>query len=137
MSPSWVCRERVWLFSPEISRAGLMAVVLLAAMNALGADRVRHQPIIDMHLHAMKFRLPGTPIPFWAPPGLKRSATEPEMIRQTLQMLEKYNVVKAVMSGPYEEARRWKMAAPDRIIASIVFPQPGSMNVSSLRTSAM
>jgi predicted TIM-barrel fold metal-dependent hydrolase len=133
MSPPSVCRERVWRFYLEISRAGLISLVLLASMNAIGGDRVQHEPIIDMHLHALTFRPPGTPIPFWVPPGLERSPSETEMIRQTFQVLEEYNVVKAVTSGPYKEVRRWKTAAPDRIIASIAFPLPGSMNVSALR----
>jgi predicted TIM-barrel fold metal-dependent hydrolase len=36
--------------------------------------------------------------------------------------MERYNIIKAVTSGPLDNVRRWRAAAPDRIIGSPIFP---------------
>ena len=45
-------------------------------------------------------------------------------MRQTLAAMERYNVVKAFVSGPVEVVEQWRTAAPDRILASPLFGRP-------------
>ena len=45
-------------------------------------------------------------------------------MRQTLAAMERYNVVKAIVSGPVEVVEQWRMAAPNRILASPLFGRP-------------
>jgi hypothetical protein len=46
-------------------------------------------------------------------------------MRQTLGAMERYNIVKAIVSGPLEVEERWRTAAPARILASPLFGRPG------------
>jgi hypothetical protein len=78
---------------------------------------VRRQPIIDMHLHAYRAadwkRSPPTPIT-----GKPGPATAEDHMRQTLAVMERYNVVKAIVSGPVDVVQQWRTVAPGRILAS-------------------
>ncbi|MCC7461398.1 MAG: amidohydrolase [Gammaproteobacteria bacterium] len=84
-------------------------------------------PIIDMHLHAL----------WWQPEmvepltGLRAPATEEELRRATIAALERYNVVKAIASGPH--VGEYRAAAPDRIIAGLAV---GSVLSAALPTDA-
>lgn len=78
----------------------------------------RHRPIIDMHLHALPVKF----LPELEPPGLTRPESEEELLRATLAALEQHNIVKAVTSGPQALVQQWKAAAPNRVIASPMFP---------------
>lgn len=83
------------------------------AVPAAAAAAAKREPIIDMHLHAV----------FWVPnmveplSGLRAPAEQEALRKQTLETLERYNIVKAVASGPHVEA--YKAAAPDCIIAGL------------------
>ena len=93
--------------------------------------------IIDVHLHAMAADAFGPPpIPACAAEltflprdpkeeygfdqfascvsPLKSPMTDDELMRRTLQLLERYNVV-AVTSGGVKRVTRWKEAAPARV----------------------
>lgn len=56
----------------------------------------------------------------WCPTRLKAPATDEELVRTTLQLLERYNI-RAVTTGPLEEVTKWRAAAPDRIIPAAPF----------------
>ena len=74
-------------------------------------------PIIDVHLHAFGFDEYGYPAPPNEVTGKRPSArTDDEVLRQILAEMDRYNIVKAVASGPLEDVQRWRAAAPDRII---------------------
>jgi len=76
-------------------------------------------PIIDMHLHAFPANVWGNPAPTsWAPKNQPAARTDEELLQKTLVMMEQYNIIKAVTSGPLEYVYKWRDAAPDRIIAS-------------------
>jgi predicted TIM-barrel fold metal-dependent hydrolase len=101
----------------------------------------RPPPIIDMHLHADAVASAGPPPPvcvgdvtFLARdardsltyqdfarleacprPRLTAPATDEALMRGTLAVMERYNVI-GVTSGPIEFVRRWQAAAPARII---------------------
>jgi hypothetical protein len=110
-------------------------------------------PIIDVHLHASPAASQGPPpVPVCpgtaqlvAPPRpdsmrlpelmecaspLRSPTTDDEIMRQTLTLLERYNVV-AVTSGSRSLIRRWKAAAPARILPSF-----GADNADSVRAWA-
>ena len=101
------------------------------------------RPIIDVHLHALSataFGTPpastcATPLTFlpWDPRDrygsdrfaecarvLRSPATDSELLAQTLAMMERYHVVRGVASGPIDIVRRWRAAAPDRIIPAVM-----------------
>jgi len=83
----------------------------------------RGLPIIDMHIHAVPIEAfpaeSGRPIrnPLTGKPS---AATDNEAIRMaSLRAMTEFNIVKAVVSGPLDEVRRWKAAAPDRVIEAL------------------
>jgi predicted TIM-barrel fold metal-dependent hydrolase len=86
-----------------------------SAIAQTGVDS-RRPSIIDMHLHA--FRLAdGSPPPENPVTGRPSIAKTAEELRSaSLAELERYNVVKAVTSGPAETVAQWRAAAPDRIM---------------------
>jgi predicted TIM-barrel fold metal-dependent hydrolase len=99
-------------------------LVFLLAAAAICFDRAaaqtgvdgRRPPIIDMHLHA--FRVDGG-----KPPAVNivtgrpsAARTSDELRDMSLAALERYNIVKAVASGPWETVMQWHEAAPDRIM---------------------
>lgn len=97
----------------------LGAFFLLVSMAPGQNAQEQDMPIIDMHLHAV-------PVDFlpdeFAFPGLAKPATDEALMRESLAAMERYNIVKAVASGPLEVAKQWKAAAPDRIIVAPLFP---------------
>src|SRR5712692_8478777 len=101
----------------------LLVVVLIFLCQSPIAAAQKRLPIIDMHLHAIP---PDSVRDEVAIPGLTRPPTEEAILRETLTVLERNNVVKALVSGPVEMIYKWKAAAPDRLIASpyIMYDQP-------------
>ncbi|MDD4051701.1 MAG: amidohydrolase family protein [candidate division Zixibacteria bacterium] len=91
---------------------------LSQVLSQAGVDGGR-PPIIDMHLHA--FRLDdGKPLPLNPVTGRPSAArTSAEVRDSSLAVLERYNIVKAVVSGPPETVDQWREAAPDRIIVGV------------------
>jgi uncharacterized protein len=89
----------------------------------LAQSAVQRQPIIDVHLHAFRtadWKGPA-PNPITGKPG---PATAEEHMRQTLAAMERYNIVKAIVSGPVEVVEQWRTTAPSRILASPLFGRP-------------
>lgn len=89
----------------------LRVLTVALGFPALAAAQAANEPIIDMHLHAVWWQ-PGMVEPLT---GFKAPATEVELRDATIAALERYNVVKAVASGP--QVAGYKAAAPDRIIS--------------------
>jgi predicted TIM-barrel fold metal-dependent hydrolase len=116
-------------------------------------------PIIDMHLHAGPANAQGPPprricAPFsgflardprWTTQEyrtelqkhtecarpLMSAATDDELMRESLAVLERRNIY-AVTSGPWDYVRRWKAAAPDRVIPALAF-HVGNAPIDSVR----
>lgn len=97
------------------------AIVLAACGNPHGSSA--RQAIIDMHMHAY-------PAAFWGsvgPPnpvtGKPSTAlTDDAILEASIKALDRYNIVKAVVSGPLELVQKYRAAAPDRVVASPHFP---------------
>ena len=95
----------------------LAAPICLDPAAAQTSIDSRRPPIIDMHLRA--YRLddgrPPEVNPVTGQPSAAR--TSAELRDASLAALKRYNIVKAVVSGPLETVGQWHEAAPDRIIA--------------------
>ena len=108
---------------------GLLFLITLLLANPL-FSQTKGKPIIDMHQHA-RFKVwldtSGNPYPrmcFPAPcKGEPSQATKDEdILRIALAEMEKYNVVKAVVSDEnLDDVYKWKAAAPDKFIAGSAF----------------
>jgi len=126
---------------------GTLALLIVPnAVSAQGTERYEG-PIIDMHLHAHTVASCGPepvanctadePVVY---PGLDprhpmtldrtlspcdspiwSAATDEELLRGTLAVMERHNIVRAVVGGPLEEITRWHEAAPERIIPAVSF----------------
>ena len=134
--------------------ATLLALNALAAAAQRGSDR--RPPIIDMHLHALPadwfgaapqrvctgdvtfpgfdprdsvtlLRFHGCSHPLWSP------TSDSAIMRQTIAVMERYNVI-GVASGPMDIVRRWRAAAPERIIPAAA--SAGELPLDSIRAWA-
>ena len=132
-----------------------VTVTLLLIPLAATAQRAASPPapIIDMHLHALPAdwfgpppqrictgdvtfpgrdtrdsadleRLHACSVPLWSP------TSDDDVMKQTLAMMERYNVV-GVASGPVDVVRRWHAAAPARIIPGLT--SGGEISLDSIR----
>ncbi len=107
----------------------IRAIAVLLAALLVGAVPARaqsgRQPIIDVHLHALPANSVADEV---AIPGLDRASTDEALLVESRNALERYNVVRAVVSGPPTMVERWIKAAPDRLIAASfigIIPAPG------------
>jgi predicted TIM-barrel fold metal-dependent hydrolase len=111
----------------------IVSVSLLALLTGCGgpasssptgqAADARGLPIIDMHMHATPLEaFPsewGTP-PFRNPAtGELSAATNEAIMAASVRAMTRFNIVKAVVSGPLADVHRWEAAAPDRVIGGI------------------
>jgi len=121
-----------------------LLVILFTCFGAQPTSAQKHfqrpkPPIIDMHLHAFGFDEYGSPPPPNEITGKRPTArTDREALEASLAALKRYNITKAVASGPLEDVRRWRDAAPDRIIGGAYFgPRNALPEVSLLRREFM
>jgi uncharacterized protein len=103
--------------------------------------------MLDMHLHAHTLAMYGDPPPSVCtkdqeivlpgvdprdsmtyervkscPAPLRAPTTDAELLRMTVERLERYNM-RAVTTGPLEEVTGWRAAAPERIIPAVPFDE--------------
>lgn len=121
------------------------AVVCVAGLGgpATAQDAPKQRPpIIDMHLHALPVKgwpggpsiiCPGEdfaafdprtkwdPNHWWetCPNPLTAPTTDEELLREILAVMDRYNVVLAATSGSLEHVRRYRQAAPHRILPGL------------------
>ena len=115
----------------------ILLYIFPCTMTANSQDKL---PIIDMHLHA---DLPpydvkgGTPALCRPEPcvGTGHAAgNNDETLKQTLEIMDRYNIVKAHLSGRDPAViAKWVKAAPDRFIAAPFIFQPGKPAVEDLK----
>ena len=107
----------------------LLVAVALCLDPAASKTKIdsRRLPIIDMHLHAygLDDGEPPEVNPVTGRPSAAR--TSAELRDMTLAELERYNIVKAVTSGPPETVGQWHEVAPDRIIISAWVDEAGPL----------
>ena len=134
----------------------VVCVVGLAA-PAMAQDAPKQRPpIIDMHLHALpakgwpggpSFICPGMdfaafdprekwdPNHIWesCPNPLYPAATDEQLLRDILAVMDRYNVVLAATSGSLEHVRRYRQAAPNRFLPGLNAPVANLGTPDSLR----
>lgn len=141
----------------KIMRMHSSLLVLLLAIASLGSLRAQqppgHEPIIDMHQHAIPANTNGPPPLFicapydawppWDPKTggmayaaqvsvhppcanpLKSGLTDDEIMRKTLAVSKEYNIT-AVTNGDLALVAKWKAAGGDRVLpATYWWPKEG------------
>jgi len=103
-----------------------LTLLLLASFFCSGAQSKQStRRIIDVHLHARHFDSYGNP-PFPNPITGQAPAwkNDEEVVKETLAVLKKYNIVKAITSGGLNRIFEFYNADPQRIVPSLDYPDP-------------
>lgn len=117
----------------------LIVAALAQPLHAQGKG-ARRQPIIDMHMHVYaaderwKLRIPN---PVTNQP--MTATDEQAHMQATMAQMDRYNVVKAMISGnetDYDAQLRWKERAPERFIVSYGFDNPAKADLEFIRKEA-
>lgn len=102
----------------------LLAVVLTLLVVGPEARGQQSLPIIDMHLHAYSEAEWNSQPPNPAT-GKPAPVTAEEHMRACLELMDRYNIVLAMVSGPLEAVGAWRSASATRVWASPLFGRPG------------
>jgi predicted TIM-barrel fold metal-dependent hydrolase len=97
---------------------------LISAQTAIN----KNLPIIDMHIHAFPAGYMGDlsiPNPITGKPS--GAVSDEKLMQATLKEMRRYNIVKAVASGPLEVVNHWKSKEPQRIIGGVHFDEVTSL----------
>jgi len=85
-------------------------------------------PVIDVHLHAFEWDRYGAPPPPNPVTGRRPEArSDSAAARAAVARLERFDVVKAVASGPLGLLGLWREAAPDRILPALYAESPDEL----------
>lgn len=117
-------------------------ICLLALTQPLPAQKSKsaRQPIIDMHMHvyaADERWIQKVPNPANNQPMV--ATTEQAHMDATVAQMDRYNIVKAVISGDgggYDASLRWKAKSPERFIVSYSFDDPAKADPEFIRKEA-
>ncbi len=108
----------------------------LLSVPLFGQER---PPIIDMHMHiGAPLDLPaGAPAPCLPQPCKGKgqaTATSSENLEKTLEIMDRYNIVKGFLSDfDLNQLREWEKAAPDRFILSPFIHEPEKADPDDIR----
>ena len=119
----------------------VLAALAVLSAPAAGQETARYDgPIIDMHMHALELTLgpDGKPLPLPCYPDPCQgapavAASEDDVLRMTLQAMDRKNIVKGFLSGDLARVSKWRSAAADRFIGSPLIWRPGEPSVETLR----
>lgn len=137
----------------------LLAALLLLSPAPLAAQG--REPILDMHLHAIRADEQGPPplamcapiarMPVWDQSGayahtflerLKRPPcpdpvwsplTDEALMRESLEAMDRLNII-GVASGPAERVAAWRKARPERIIPALAFQLEPEVTPAAVRS---
>ena len=107
-----------------------LSFILLFGLLSISVFSQERQPIIDMHMHIdAPLNLPaGAPAPCLPQPCVRQghaSANSSDNLKKTLEVMDRYNIVKAFLSDlDPSELQEWAEAAPDRFIISFFIVDP-------------
>lgn len=122
-----------------------VSIIQIGLLSGCRADEVRF-PIIDVHQHANGL----TPKQAFSPPPIlcvndrvpcdnppSQYRTNEDLLLGTLEYMERFNIVKAVLSGSPREIERWTNTAGDRFLvgAGGILGGPEHLRLDSLRAS--
>ena len=133
------------LFKIMVNKKKFIVLLGIFLISAISAQAQKQLPILDMHMHARVADHYGPPpLPMCAPvdrmplwdqsksfletlekfSGCKNPVwspkTDEEVLRQTVAVMEKYNIV-GVLGGKPELVAKWMKAAPGRFIPGLDF----------------
>lgn len=101
-------------------------LIALAGLPQLSEKKTTRLPIIDVHQHSlpMRFLPDGSPPPILCPNDIEpcsnppsRYQTDEEILRGTLEYMQKYNIVRSIVTAiPGEVLDFWLKSAPDRFV---------------------
>ena len=77
------------------------------------------KPIIDVHLHAYPALQPTAEDSTWIPLYLPLPETDEALLQQSLEQMEKHNIVKAIVSGSRSYVAKWHEKAPEKLIRGV------------------
>jgi len=81
-------------------------------------------PIIDIHMHSYPVENMGlSNIPNPVTGKLSGASSDEELMRAMFSEMHRYNIVKAVISGPPAVVYRWKAEEPERLIGGVYFDE--------------
>ena len=99
----------------------------------------KNLPIIDMHMHSYPIKYMGDSNilnPVTGRPSL--ASSDEELMLATLSEMRRYNIVKAVTSGPLDVVYRWMTEEPKRLVGGVYFDEVTSLpDVEQLRQQFM
>ena len=75
----------------------------------------QNEPIIDVHLHAYN-RWQTQSDTAWYPTRFNRPGSSEELMQQSFQMMNKYHIVKAIISGDTKTIQKWQAKESGRLI---------------------
>ncbi len=129
-----------------MGRGTIAALLLALAFRAPASAQPEREPIIDMHMHAWSIANefggpapeicagadglemngidPSKPIEFEALVSCKhklKPSTDATLLRDSLRMMDRFNIVRGVISGDTPVVAKWRSAAPGRFIAGANF----------------
>ena len=120
-----------------VMKARILSLILLTGFAPAAAAQRNEQstlPIIDVHVHAYaeddRWALN---VPNPRSGQLMTATTEQAHMQATFAEMNKYNIVKAIVSNHYEAVLRWKAASPDQIIVSYGFDDPSAVDLAFVR----
>jgi predicted TIM-barrel fold metal-dependent hydrolase len=126
-------------FTARVLILGFIAIsAVWVAGTPLAFQGQRRPPVIDMHLHAdlPPYEVPpGTPALCRPEPcrGDGAATASPETLQRTLEVMDRYNIVKAFLSGVDPlSVQRWVTSAPGRFVAAPFILEPGRPAVETL-----
>lgn len=91
----------------------LTQVVIISTLAA----EPHYLPIIDVHVHTYHDLADGDRI------------TDSEKMRQTIEVMDEFNIVKGIISGPdFDVVARWHVHDPERFVPGILIPDPKNLN---------
>lgn len=114
----------------------ILQFLVWAPAPTYGQDR---PPVIDMHLHiGAPLDLPAGAAPPCLPkpciPKGEATASSAENLEKTLEIMDRYNIVKAFLSDlDRKELEKWAAAAPDRFIVSPFILEPEKASPEAIR----
>jgi len=104
--------------------SSLCSAFFLILALTFGQAEIQRKPIIDVHLHSASLK--GLQEK-WPNPvtGGKPLETVEEHIKQTLSMMDRYNIVLVIASGDLSSVEQLRKSAPERIWAGPSYGIPG------------
>ena len=113
----------------------VFGLVVFPCLLFAQTDTIKPLPIIDMHLHSFPVADSGEAnMPNPVTGKLSSATSDEEIMQASFMEMRRYNIVKAVTSGPLEVLFRWKSAEPNLIIGGLYYYEGTSLpDVEQLR----